>query len=92
MVRIGLNEIAQLVGRHLLAGGDHADGNRQIEARPFLPHVRRGQVAGPAAKGETEAPIAERVITRSRDSFTAASGRPTITILSCILRMREEAM
>ena len=34
--------------------------------------------------------LVSAVITRSRDSFTAASGKPTMTTLSCILRIREE--
>ena len=54
------DEIVELVGLDLFAGGDHADGDGQVEARPFLLHVGRGQVDGGAAESEAEAGIDQR--------------------------------
>ena len=54
------DEVLELVALHLFAGGHHADGDGQVEARPFLLHVRRGQVDGGAAEGEAEAGVDQR--------------------------------
>ena len=43
------------------------------------------EVDGVRPEVRAEPELIKAVMTRSRDSFTAASGRPTITILSCIL-------
>ena len=37
------DEVVQLVGFDLFAGGQHADGDGQVEARPFLLHVGRAR-------------------------------------------------
>lgn len=48
------HESVQVVGFDLLAGGEHADGDRQIEAGPILLHIRRCEVNGGAAHRELE--------------------------------------
>ena len=45
-------EVLQLFGEHLLARGDHADGDWEIEAGALLFDVRRRQVDGHAAQWE----------------------------------------
>jgi hypothetical protein len=41
----------------LFAGSDHADGDRQVEARPFLFHIGWREVDGSAAESEAEAGV-----------------------------------
>jgi hypothetical protein len=52
-------EVVQLAGVELFAGGQHADGNGEIETGAFLAHVRRGEVDGGAAHGEFEPGIGQ---------------------------------
>jgi hypothetical protein len=73
------DEIVELVGFDLFAGGQHADGDGQVEARPLLFHVGGREVDGRAPIGNLKPELVSAVETRSRDSFTAASGRPTMT-------------
>ena len=54
------DEIVELVGFDLFAGGQHADGDGQIEARPFLFHVGGREIDGGAAHRKFEAGIGER--------------------------------
>ena len=54
------DEVVELVGFDLFAGGQHADGDGQIEARPFLFHVGGREVDGRAAHRKFETGIGER--------------------------------
>ena len=49
----------ELGGLELLAGGEHADADRQIEARALLADVGRGEVDGNAAQRHLEAGVGE---------------------------------
>ena len=54
------DEIVELVGFDLFARGQHADGDGQIEARPFLFHIGGREVDGGAAHRKFEAGIGQR--------------------------------
>ena len=54
------DEIVELVGFHLFAGGQHAQRDGQIKARPLLLHVGGREVDGGAAHRKFEAGIGER--------------------------------
>ena len=54
------DEIVKLVGFDLFAGGQHADGDGQVEARPFLFHVGGREVDGGAPHRKFETGIGER--------------------------------
>ena len=54
------DKIVELVGFDLFAGGQHAERDGQIEARPFLFHVGGREIDGRAAHREFEAGIGER--------------------------------
>jgi hypothetical protein len=54
------HKVVELVGFDLFAGSQHADGDGQIKARPFLFHVGRREVDGGAAHREFETGIDER--------------------------------
>ena len=54
------DEVVELVGFHLFAGGEHADGDGQVEARPFLFHVGGRKVDRGAAHREFEAGVGQR--------------------------------
>ena len=44
------DEIVELIGSNLFAGGEHADGDGQIEAGPFFLHIGGREVDGGAAE------------------------------------------
>src|SRR6266404_8479840 len=52
-------EVVELVGLDLFAGGEHADGDGEVEAGAFLFDVGGGEIDGGAAHGELEAGIGE---------------------------------
>ena len=54
------DEIVELIGFDLFAGGQHAERDGQVEARPFLFHVGGREVDGRAAHRKFEAGIGER--------------------------------
>ncbi len=54
------DEIVELVGLDLFAGGQHAERNGQIEARPLLLHVGGREVDGRAPHRKLEPGIGER--------------------------------
>ena len=54
------DKVVELVGFDLFAGGQHADGDGQIEARPFLFHVGGREIDGRAAHRKFEAGIGQR--------------------------------
>ena len=54
------DEIVELIGFDLFAGGQHAQRNGQIETRPFLFHVGGREIDGRAAHRKFEAGIGER--------------------------------
>jgi hypothetical protein len=60
----------QLIGYQLVIGRQHADGNGQIKTRRLLLDIRR-------SVGNLNPEFVRAVETRSRDSFTGASGGPT---------------
>ena len=62
----------------LARGREHADGDGEIEAPAFLRQVRRRETHGDAPLREIEAARRNAARTRSRDSFTSVSGRPTM--------------
>jgi len=49
-----------LIGDELFAGGQHADGNGQIEAWPLLFHIGRCEIDGAAAHRKFVTGIGER--------------------------------
>jgi hypothetical protein len=51
------DKVFELIGLDLFAGGDHADGDRQIEAWPFFLHVGGREVDRGAAEGEVIAGV-----------------------------------
>ena len=53
------DEIVELIGFELFAGGQHAQRNRQIKSRSLLFHVGGREIDGRAAHREFEAGIAE---------------------------------
>ena len=54
------DEIVELIGFDLFAGGQHAERDGQVEARSFLFHVGGREVDGRAAHRKFEAGIGER--------------------------------
>ena len=54
------DEIVELVGFDLFAGGQHADGDGQVKARPLLFHVGGREVDGRASHRKFETGIGER--------------------------------
>ncbi len=53
-------QVFQREGRHLHAGGEDAEGNRQIEAPTVLGQVRRSEVERDAPSGKVEGRIEDR--------------------------------
>jgi hypothetical protein len=53
-------KILELVRLNLFARRQHSDGNRQIEARPLLAHVRRCEIDGRPAHRKFEPGISQR--------------------------------
>src|ERR1019366_10598518 len=51
------NEILKLVGFELFAGGNHADGDGQVEAWPLFLYVRWGKVDRGPTESEAEAGV-----------------------------------
>src|SRR5687767_4267398 len=51
------DKVIELIGFNLFAGREHRDGDGQIEARPFLLHVRRREIDGGPAHRRLEAGI-----------------------------------
>ena len=72
------DKIIQLIGLQLLARGQHPDGDGQIKTRPLLLHVGGGEVDRGRPMGNLKPELVIAVETRSFDSFTAASGNPTM--------------
>ena len=69
---------AELVLRQHLHLGQQAERDRQVEMAAFLQHVGRREIDRDAPRRQREAEHgASAARTRSRDSATALSGRPT---------------
>src|SRR5207247_8231481 len=51
------DEVVQLVGLKLLAGSEHADGDREIKTWPFFFYVRGREINRGAAKSKSESGI-----------------------------------
>ena len=54
------DEMLELVGFNLLAGGEDADGDGQVETRAFLFHIGGREVDGSAAHGKFETGVDQR--------------------------------
>jgi hypothetical protein len=76
--------IVRLIGHQLVIAREHADGDGQIKTRPLLLDIRQREVDRGAAHGILNPELASVVLAGSRDSFTAASGSPTMTIIETI--------
>ena len=70
----------------LPAGRQHAEANRQVERRGLLGQLGRGQIDHHPILRPHEAGIDQHRLTRWVLSLTAASGRPTSTVLGSARR------
>jgi len=66
-----------MVNRQLTGGLQHPEGDGQIIDRAFLAEIAGCEIDGGPGARHMEALLLRAEETRSSDSFTAASGRPT---------------
>ena len=74
-------EVARPVEGHLAAAQEQPQGDRQVEAAGVLLQIGRGQVDDDAVEGRSVPELTMARSTRCVLSLTAASARPTSTVL-----------